>query len=151
MDKNFEILKKSRSLLLKITEHLTIDQLNKIPVGFNNNIVWNIAHLVVTQQLLCYKLSGLPCLISDEMIQKFQKGSSPISKISADEFQEIKMLLLDLPKTLEEDYCKRVFKNYSEYTTSVGITIKNIDEAIQFNLLHEGIHLGIVLQLKKLI
>jgi len=34
----------------------SLEQLNKIPEGFNNNLIWNIAHCVVTQQLLCYKV-----------------------------------------------------------------------------------------------
>lgn len=49
MQKHFEILLKTRQLLLKITENLTDEQLNKIPQGFKNNIAWNIGHLVVMQ------------------------------------------------------------------------------------------------------
>jgi hypothetical protein len=35
----------------------TLEQLNKIPEGYNNNLIWNIAHVVVVQQMLVYKLS----------------------------------------------------------------------------------------------
>ena len=38
-------------------------------------MIWNIAHCIVTQQLLTYKLSGLEGVISDEMIAKFRKGT----------------------------------------------------------------------------
>lgn len=151
MNKNFETLKKSRILILKVIESLSIDQLNSIPKGFNNNIAWNIAHLVVTQQLLCYKLAGLKCLISEEMITNFQKGTAPIYTISEAEFKEIKALFLELPEKLIADYEKGIFTNYNEYTTSVAITLRNINDALTFNLLHEGIHLGIVLQLKKFV
>ena len=68
MNHQFVNLSKGRTLMLKIIDGLSIEQLNAIPEGFKNNIAWNIAHLVVTQQLLCYRLSGVPCLISDEMI-----------------------------------------------------------------------------------
>lgn len=151
MNKNFEILLKSRRLILKVIEGLSIEQLNKTPDGFKNNIAWNIAHLVVTQQLLCYKLAGLKCLIADEMIANFQKGTSPMYVISEAEFANIKSQFLELPKKLEEDFKNGIFKNYNNYTTSVDVTLTDVNEAIAFNTLHEGIHLGIILQLKKFV
>ena len=151
MQKHFEILIKTRQLLLKITEHLSMEQLNKIPQGFKNNIVWNIAHLAVTQQLLCYKLSGLNCLVSEEMIADFQKGTAPNHNISKEEFEAIKTQFLQLPLQLEEDYNKGIFKNYIEYKTSVNITLNSVEDGIMFNTYHEGTHLGIILQLMKFV
>ncbi|NLP57638.1 DinB family protein [Lutibacter sp. B1] len=151
MQKHFDTLKQSRKLILTIVENLSIEQLNKIPQNFKNNIVWNIAHLVVTQQLLCYKLSGLNCLISDTLIAGFQKGTAPTYTVEKDEFEIIKQLFLELPEKLEQDYNNAVFKNYNEYTTSVNVTLQNIDDAIIFNTYHEGIHLGVILQLLKFI
>ena len=151
MHKHFDTLKKSRKLLLRIIEGLTVDQLNTIPKGFKNNIAWNIAHLVVTQQLLCYRLSGENCLVSDEMIDKYRKGTAPTNPVSAAEFESIKTLLTTLPSRLEEDYNAKIFKSYNEYTTSVNVSLNSIDDAIVFNTFHEGFHLGVVLQLKKLV
>jgi hypothetical protein len=151
MQNQINTLLQTRKFLLKITESLTNEQLNKIPEGFKNNIAWNIAHLVVTQQLLCYKLSGLKCLVSEEMITNYQKGSVPNHQVSKEEFDTIKKLFLELPVQLEKDYSMGVFKNYNTYTTSIGVTLNSIDEAIPFNLYHEGIHLGVVLQLLKFI
>lgn len=151
MQKHFDILIKTRQLILKITDHLSMEQLNKIPQGFKNNIAWNIAHLAVTQQLLCYKLSGLDCMVSEEMIVDFQKGTAPDHIISKEEFEVIKAQFLQLPLQLEEDYNKGIFKNYSEYKTSVNINLNSVDDAIMFNTYHEGIHLGIILQLMKFV
>lgn len=151
MQKRFDTLLKSRQLMLKVIENTSNEQLNKIPTGFKNNIAWNIAHLLVTQQLLCYKLSGLPCLISEEKIKHFQKGSSPSYTVSADEFEIIKAQFLQFPVILDEDYANGIFSNYTEYTTSVNVTLSSIDDAIDFNLFHEGIHLGVILQLLKFV
>lgn len=151
MQKRFDTLLKSRQLTLKVIQNLTNEQLNRIPVGFKNNIAWNVAHLLVSQQLLCYKLSGLECLVSTEMIENFQKGSAPNYIVSTEEFETIKETFLQLPVKLNEDYSKGIFKNYTEYTTSVMVTLSNIEEAIDFNLLHEGIHLGVILQLAKFV
>ena len=151
MQKRFDTLLKSRQLTLKIIESLTNEQLNKIPAGFKNNIAWNVAHLMVTQQLLCYKLSGLECLVSNEMISNFQKGSAPNYTVSEEEFTIIKEQFLQLPVQLNEDYEKGIFKNYTEYTTSVNVTLSTIEDGIDFNLYHEGIHLGVILQLLKFV
>lgn len=151
MLKQFDTLLKGRALILKVIDGLSNEQINKIPSGFNNNIAWNVAHLVVTQQILCYKLSGLDCLISEEMITNFKKGSAPNYTISKEEFETIKNQLLDFPVKLDEAYEAKIFKTYTEYTTSVNVTLASIDDAIDFNLFHEGIHLGIILQLVKFV
>ncbi len=151
MSFELEILKKNRELILKVIEGLSIEQLNKIPEGFKNNIVWNIAHLVVTQQLLCYNFSSLPMLVSEKLVASYRKGTSPSNQVSLSEFQEMKQLFSELPIQLETDYKAGIFKTYQAYTTSVAITLKDIDAAIAFNNLHEGIHLGVILSLKKLI
>lgn len=151
MQNQFEISKQSRKLILKAIEGLSIAQLNKIPNKFKNNIAWNIAHVAVTQQLLCYRLSGLNCLVSEEMITNFQKGTSPTYTISESEFETIKTLFLELPVKLEEDYNLGIFKNFIEYKSSVDITLNHIEDAINFNIYHEGMHLGIILELKKFV
>jgi len=151
MQKQFNVLKKSRLLTLKAINNCTIEQLNKIPSGFKNNIAWNITHLLVSQQLLCYKLAGLDCLVSEEMIANFQKGTAPTYTITKAEFEVIKKQFLELPDKMEEDYLDGKFKNYTQYKTSVDITLNTIEDGIIFNLYHEGIHLGVILQLLKFI
>lgn len=151
MNKQFEVLKRSRELVLKRIEGLTTEQLHTIPEGFNNNIAWNVAHLVVTQQLLHYKLSGLNCLAPDELIEEYRKGTFPTKEFTEEEFEEVKELLLGLPDTLQEDFEAGIFTEYQEYETSTGFVIDSIESAIAFNNLHEGMHLGIIMTLKKLV
>ena len=49
----------------------------------------------------------------------------------------------------KEDYSHKLFKNYNEYTVSTKSTLTNVEEAIDFNNFHEGIHLGYILALKR--
>lgn len=143
-----EVLPKTRKSFIKIIESISLDDLNKIPKGFNNNIIWNIGHIVVSQQLLAYKLSGLPMMVSDELVGKYRKDSKPEGAVSQEEVNEIKDLLMTTIDKTKVDYSNNVFKNYNEYTVSTtGNTLTNIDEAFEFILFHEGIHLGYVLAL----
>lgn len=151
MDSQFEVLKKSRELVLNLTNGLTIEQLHKIPEGFNNNIAWNVAHLVVTQQLLLYKLSGLQYLVSDELIDNYRKGTKPTETFSEEEFEEVKELLLGLSDTLKEDFSAGIFSDYTEYKTSTGFVLDSFKTALAFNNMHEGIHLGVIMAIRKLV
>ena len=151
MNSQFDILKKSRSITLKVIKKLTLEQIHTIPDGFKHNIAWNVAHLVVTQQLLHYKLSGLNCLCPSDLIKAHTKGTFPTKIFTQEEFDEVLDLFISLPTTLEENYNTGVFKKYNEYQTSTGFILDSIDTAILFNNYHEGLHLGIIMALKKLV
>ncbi len=49
MNKQIEILRNTRKHLLSFINDLSTEELNEIPQGFNNNIIWNLAHLTATQ------------------------------------------------------------------------------------------------------
>lgn len=151
MKTQFEILIKSRELVLQVIDDLTIEQLHIIPKGFKNNIAWNVAHLVVTQQLLHYKLSGVNCLVPDDLIANYRKGTFPEREFNNEEFDEIKELLIALPETLIEDYEAGIFENYEAYETSTGFVLDSLETAIAFNNFHEGMHLGIIRSIKKIV
>lgn len=147
----FEIALKNRKILKFYLENLTLEELNKVPEGFNNNIIWNIAHVVVTQQLLVYNLSGLPMLIPDEMVAKYRKGTKTEGDVTQAEVDAIKNLLFTTLEKTKEDFDNREFKTYNEYTVSTKSTLRKVEEAIDFNNFHEGIHLGYIMALKRCI
>jgi hypothetical protein len=151
MEKQVEILKANRLIILKVIENLSLAQLNKIPEGFRNNIAWNVAHLAVIQQLLCYKLSGLNMTVSKEMVEKYQKGTAPTSDMTHEELETLKTYFLIQVDQFKEDYSNNIFTKYNSYPTSANVTLDSISDAIEFNNFHEGIHLGYILALKNLV
>ncbi len=152
MNFSLSVLQNTRKALIRILENTSLEKLNKIPEGFNNNIIWNIGHIIVTEQILAYKLSGQPVNISNELIQKYIKGSKPIADVTQEEVNEINELLkISINKTIE-DYDNGLFKDFNEYTVSTtGNTLTNIEESLEFILFHEGIHLGIVMAMLKIV
>lgn len=151
--KQFDILEKTRKATLAAINDLTLEQINVIPPGFNNNIAWNFAHLVVTQQLLCYRFSGLECYVNEESINSYKKGTAPNPqvKMSERDLQQYKELFMLNIEKLKNDYKQAKFKEYNTYTTSMDITLASIEDAIAFNNMHEGIHLGTIRTLRKLV
>jgi len=144
-----EITKVSRKAFRNILDNYTLKQLNNVPEGFSNNLFWNIAHVVVTQQLLCYRLSGLDTLVSNEWIELFKKGTSTTKDASEQDLKDLKELLFSTIEKTAEDIEAGIFKEFTEYPTSTGFVLKSVDNAFEFNNFHEGIHLGYVLALKK--
>ena len=114
MDYSFDITLKNRQLLAGIIDKFTLEQLNTIPKGFNNNIIWNIGHSIVTQQLLVYGLSGNEMKISTAMKDAYRKGSKPSGPVSQEEVDQIKELLfstLDDLKKIITTVCSKSLKN----------------------------------------
>lgn len=151
MSSVFETQKTIREILVKILDHYSLEQLNKIPDGFKNNLIWNIGHCIASQQILVYKLSGLPLQVSDELIAKYSKGTKPEADVSQEEVNEIRDLLTQTLLQTEKDYNDNIFTNYNQYTTSMGFDLKNVQDALDFVSYHEGIHTGIIMGIKKFI
>lgn len=150
MELTFEVFKKTRGFFKQYLEKYSLEELNKVPEGFNNNIIWNIVHSVVTQQLLVYKLSGLQPNISEDLINAYKKGTFPEKPITREGLEEIRVLLFSTIEQTETDYKNDVFKTYNDYTLSTtGNTLTNASEAIEFALFHEGLHFGYILALER--
>jgi hypothetical protein len=151
LEKLFNITLQNRKILYKFLKDTPREQLLKIPAGYRNNIWWNIAHVVVTQQILVYKFSGLPMRVSDELVNKFMKGTVPDGTATDEEIEIIIGFLFSTIEWTQEDYENGLFTSYNSYTTSVNVTLDSVEDAIAFNLYHEGIHIGAILSLFKMI
>ena len=151
METSFEINKTSRNVLLTFLEKYTLEQLNTIPEGFSNNLIWNIGHIIVVQQMLVYKLSDLQMMISDEMVEKYKKGTKPEHNVNREEVDEIKVLLFSTLEKTRNDFGKNKFQKYNEFTSMSRFTIRTAADAIVFNNYHEALHTGIMMQIRKFI
>ena len=59
-------------------------------------------------------------------------------------------ILKETSKLLASDYDEGYFAEYKTYSTSFGLELKNIENAI-INNIHEGIHLGHVMAQRKIL
>ena len=134
MESIFKIWETSRNIYLKFLENYSLEQVNKIPDGFSNNIVWNAGHAIVSQQKLIYTLSGLPVSISDEMIEKYQNGSKPDGKTTQEEVDEIKKLLLSTVAQTKTDFANGLFQNFTEYQSKTGFHLGSFNDSLEFNV-----------------
>ncbi|MEM1119039.1 MAG: DinB family protein [Bacteroidota bacterium] len=149
MQESLNILKATRNNYLKQLEGISLESLNLIPKGYNNNLIWNASHAVVTQQLLCYAMSGLEVKLPKEIVAAYRKGSKPTRSVSQAEVDQVKTWLTESIDWLAADIKAGIFKQYKVYTTSYGYTLSSFEDAVAFNNVHEGMHLGYIIALKK--
>jgi hypothetical protein len=144
------MLIQERTLTGRAIAGLTDAQMLFIPDGHKNNILWNLGHLIVVEQLLHYKLAGRDPYVSNEMIAQFKTGTSPADWPTPPDAGRVRSLLVELPEKLAEDVRNgEDFSGFTAYTTSVGVTLMNFEDADQFNHFHEGVHTGIIMSMRK--
>lgn len=147
----FKTWKTSRNLYYEYFEKYSLQQLNTIPEGFNNNLIWHIGHIIVAQQALIYKGSNLDGYVSNELFELYKPGTKPNRFITENEVDELKDLLSSLIEKTETDFYEGKFISYNERMTGTGFHLSSITDAFEFNNYHEGLHLGYMMGLKKFI
>lgn len=151
MTKSIDFLIQPRIKILNVLEEFSLDQLNEIPAGFNNNILWNLGHMVAAQQGVCYTRAGLNRIVSDEFFMAYKPESKPEKYIDVAEFENIKQLMFSTLEKFEIDFQNNIFTNYPAFTTRYGIELASIDDAVQFLPFHDGLHIGYIMSLRKVV
>ena len=151
MNYHFLAHRQVRENLQEILRKTSLEELTMIPDGFNNNIFWNIAHCVATQQLLHYYLSGNEFVIDTVWIENYKKGTLPNLDISQEDVQNLDFILIETSKVLVKNYDEGIFSDYRPYSTSFGLDLKKIQDAIIFNNMYESLHYGYVMAQKRAI
>lgn len=147
----FKALRTSRNLYLDYFNKFSPEQLNKIPEGFRNNLIWNIGHIIVAQQALIYKGSNQQPYISNELFELYRPGTYPTGQTTENEIRELKDLLILLIEKTERDYYDGKFESYNERMTGTGFHLSSINDAFEFNNYHEGLHLGYMMAIRKFV
>jgi hypothetical protein len=147
-------IKSIRQFLLNQIADLSPEQLNKIPEGYNNNIIWNLAHLVCAQQSICYLRAAQPIKIEDKYFSPFLTNTKPDAFLYSQEIETIKSLFTSTIDELQTDYDNKVFERYTASPNILrvyGVKLDTIDDALEFLLYHEGFHSGYIISLKHLV
>jgi hypothetical protein len=151
LENQLDFIRQPRLKILDTLKAFDIEQLNVIPKGFNNNIIWNLGHMIAAQQGLCYKRSGLPTFVDEAFFQAYKPESKPTHKVDEQGFENMKSLLFTSLDQLEKDFNANLFGNYTGFMTRYGIELPNVNDAIAFLPFHEGMHIGYIMAMRKLV
>lgn len=150
MDFTLKYIRRTNELFVSLVEGLSLEQLNTIPEGFSNNIVWNFGHVVVTLSALAYLRSGVQPGKEIPFFKQYAKGSRPEHAVTEDELKALKQLAFSAIDEVEKDIPAGVFDNIVPFaTTTFAFEMDSISEILTCVLAHTGLHYGYALAIKK--
>lgn len=147
----FKTLRTTRWHMVREIEGLSHAELLAIPDGRSDNILWNVGHLLCSLSRLTYVFSGYPLPIPEHYLSNFGKGTNAEDWVAPPDPDEVLRLFLELPDRIEADYRAGRFVDYKPLTLGGGHTVESVEEAIAFHCFHEGLHIGMVISLKRML
>lgn len=153
MDKVFKFIFDGRKAFIRLIDELTLDQLNEIPEGFNNNIIWNFGHIVVSTQTLSYTRTGIREGVNwVKYVDAYAKGTKPTYYVSQEEVDDLKEIALRSIAAIEADYNAGVFKHVTAYETATyGASLNSIEDVLITSVGHDNLHYGYATAQKRII
>jgi hypothetical protein len=141
-----------RAMTEKLLREIPAAKADLLPPTWKNSARWHAGHLVVTPQMLTHGVSGEPLGVPAEYRTWFGKGSSP-AEWTGQPVPGFDALVGNLVPATEQLFARfqprwdEPFAN--PYTTSLGVVLRTPGEALNFSLAHDGIHLGLILALRR--
>lgn len=153
MDNVFKFIIDSRKAFIQLVDQLSLEQLNEIPDGFNNNIIWNFGHIVVSTQTLCYVRTGiLPDPSSIKYASAYAKGTKPEYFVNQAEVDDLKRLAIETIETIKKDYKADRFAQIQAFNTSTfHSTLHHIEDVLATTVGHDNLHYGYAIAQRRII
>lgn len=144
-------LSESRRLGLDLLKNTSEQELLFIPEGFSNNILWLLGHTFLVQKKLSYGLSKLELEIPSWFSEFFANGTSPKNWKETPPLDFLLENYTQASVDFKQDLEKNKFIEFIPFTTKAGTRLNTLKEAIAFNNFHEGLHLGQMLNIRRII
>lgn len=142
----FNQLESYRKEILGVLENVSEEQAEMIPIGFKNNIRWNLGHIYLDQYLWLQALTKEKADVPEQFNSWFGFGTSPADfTTETPSLDEIKILLQKQPAQIKEVYGDRLEEEFPP--TAMGM--HTIEQVLIRTIFHEGMHLQAILDLKK--
>ncbi|MBX7244005.1 MAG: DinB family protein [Candidatus Sumerlaeaceae bacterium] len=123
-----------------------------IPPGWSNNARWHAGHLVVVPRMLMLALQGKPIGLPDTYKTLFAKDTSPANwaGLAVPPYKQlVGELTSEMEKLIGEIKPDLLTPFPKPYTTSATVVLHSPAEALNFSLVHDGIHVGLMFALKR--
>ncbi|HEX7755375.1 MAG TPA: DinB family protein [Niabella sp.] len=147
----FNIINSIREKVTTIIRSTSIEELNRIPEGFNNTIAWNFGHLVVSGYSLVFRATQADPDFQIPYLDQFKKGTKPEAPVTAAAISELIALADTFTRAVQDALNTDRFTTVSEYTTGTfGVPVTSIEEMIATVALHDAVHWQIIRDYKRI-
>ena len=147
----FKTLRITRHHMLRELEGMGHEDMLVVPGGRDDNVLWNVGHLLCSLSRLTYVFSGQPLPIPERYLELFGKGTSATNWTESPDPAEVLERFKALPAQIEADYLAGNFKEYKPLQITPADTIGSVEEAVAFHCFHEGLHIGMIITLKEVL
>lgn len=142
-------LQATRTYFVQHVDDLTEKQLVEVPKGAPNNILWNIGHVINSHDRMLYPQCGLEVPCPSFYDECFRGGTSPSSWKRLPNPDEVLDEIESQGERILKDYAAGKFEKYESWEFVEGLTLDNAEEALGLCAMHEGVHLGTIMTLRR--
>jgi uncharacterized damage-inducible protein DinB len=147
----FHQLRFVRDNTIKQVKELSEEETCTVPRGFNNNILWNLGHILLVHEKFAFALTNENMELPKHFAEMFAPGTKPENwGTEVPSLDEILLLLSKqierIGQTLEHRLEEKLEK---PYVTSSGLELSAVKECLSFCLYHEGMHFAAIKAIKQ--
>ncbi|MEK8126751.1 DinB family protein [Paenibacillus filicis] len=146
----FNLFADVRKQILSVITRLSKGQMEHVPKGFNNNLHWQVGHVLTIADDLIFEFSGVGARIPQHYRTYFASGTSPSSWPGQP--PGIEILLRDLENQMVE-ICNKydgLLEQPVAYENNF-LQASVIGELFYVLLAHESTHLGMLIAMDKVL
>ncbi len=147
----FKTFRTTRFHMLRELEGLSHEDMLSIPEGRDDNVLWNVGHLLCSLSRLTYVFSGYPLPIPEHYLQLFGKNTNALDWQETPNVDEVLAYFNSVPDQIEADFRAGKFLEYTPLKLPEGHTVESVEEAVAFHCFHEGLHIGMVISIKQML
>ncbi|GED70534.1 hypothetical protein BRE01_42360 [Brevibacillus reuszeri] len=142
----FQQLQDYRSETLHAIEGMTEEEVNLVPVGFNNGILWNLGHIYLDQYLWISHLTKEEISIPPGFHEWFAYGTKPADwQTPPPSLDTLRQLLANQPEQIRTMYGERLEEEFP--ATESGM--HTISQVLVRTIFHEGLHLAAITAIRR--
>ncbi|GMK37056.1 hypothetical protein PCCS19_01090 [Paenibacillus sp. CCS19] len=147
----FKQLRFVRNNTIKLVDGMSEEATRIVPSGFNNNILWNLGHILLVHEKFSFALTNERMDLPKHIADLFASGTKPENwGKQVPSLDEIALLLSKQVDRIEQILEHRLEDNLEKpFVTSVGLELLTVKECLSFCLYHEGMHFATIKAIKQ--